>query len=179
MRPIVLILSAWLGLTFFPGRVSAGESWVHVGDLHYPATGAVGKLSINLDSLRRRARHYEIWERVVFEVAGERPPAAEADGDTAERITLWAIRCGRGTMAKVTERVAGAFRPRAESLRFFIPAPGAAGAAVIEVACKEVRRRSTEEAPAKKEAADEFNPRLPLAPPGSYLDDDSLDDGDD
>jgi hypothetical protein len=139
-----LSLTAWLCLVLLSVGSYAGERWVYLGDLHIPTTRATGKLSINLESLRSRDHHYEIWERIVFEADAAQPSAAPPGDDQPERLTLWAILCKRGVMAKVTERVAGSFDPRAESLRFYAPAPASSGAAVIETTCAEVRRGMSE-----------------------------------
>lgn len=126
-----------LGLT--SGPAGAEERWVYLGDVDDPATGARGKLSLNLNTLNRRGNHYEIWERIVFEPAARQPAAAE-QAETREHRTLWAIRCRLGELAKVTEGSDGAFEPRAKVLRYSTPLTHSAGAAVIEIACREARR---------------------------------------
>jgi hypothetical protein len=53
-------------------------------------------------------------------------------------VTLWALRCRRGELARLTERTDEGFEPRAESPRFFIPVPDSSGAALVEMACGEI-----------------------------------------
>lgn len=177
MRLIPLVSGAWLALTLALGSATAGEPWVYVGELHFPKKGVVGKLSVNLDSMRRRSRHYEIWERITFD-AGP-PGQSAAEEGTAERMTLWAIRCGRGAMAKLTERLAGSFLPRNEALRFHVPSPESSGAAVIETACAEARRRFAEDRLSQGQESPKgtSDAGAVLDRPPSVLDED-LDDGD-
>lgn len=66
----------------------------------------------------------------------------------AERRTLWAIRCRLGELAKVTEGSGGAFEPRAKVLRYSTPLTNGAGAAVIEITCREARRVAAASRPA-------------------------------
>jgi hypothetical protein len=147
MRMNFLSCSVSLGLALASTCAAAGERWVYLGDVHVAELAASGKLSLNLDSLHKRGRHYEIWERVVVESEpGRRAPAA-APGSPSVRRTLWAIRCRFGEMAKVTEGTDGAFEPRAESLRFFGPRPDSPNAAVLATTCAEVRRIVAETRP--------------------------------
>lgn len=173
MRPNLPSLGLWLLMACAPAGAVGGEPWVYLGDLRFPKTGMTGRLSLNLDSLRRRARHYEVWERVVLAAD------AAAGGEGEERYTLWAIRCGHGAMAKVTERVAGSFEPRAEKLRFYVPAPDSVGATVIETACAEVRRGrgGNPPAPAGDGAGAGPGARAGLDYPPTLLDDEDLDEG--
>lgn len=141
VRQLTVALAAGGCLGLFAG-VGAEERWEWLGDVEATASKPQGRLSINLDSLQRRSGHYEIWERIVFAPdAGRRSPDGASQA-VAEHRTLWAIRCRAGEMARVTEGDDGSLAPRAESLRFYSPLPYSAGAAVIEVACGEARRRA-------------------------------------
>jgi hypothetical protein len=134
-----LLLTPLLAFAPLPGF--ALDRWVYLGDVKVQDSPARGRLSVNLDSLRKRARHYEIWERIVVEEDPRRPAAT---GTPPEQMTLWAIRCRFGEMAKVTSGSAGSFEPRAEPLRFYSPRPGSPGAGVIEATCAEARRLAAE-----------------------------------
>lgn len=166
----ILFGLACLSFAFVSGTAFAQERWVFLGDLHVLSTHTTGKLSINLDSLRNRGKHHEIWERVVFEVdAAEKPPTLRGE-DVPERLTLWAIRCKRGDMAKVTEKVGGSFEPRANPLRFHVPAPTSSAAAIIETTCAEVglQHPNNAESVQRLESPDTSDGR-PLAYPPSIL----------
>ena len=173
-----LTAAALVGLGLLTASAGAEERWEHIGDLEPTASKPPGQLSLNLDSLRRRAGHYEIWERTVFlpdprwrPEAGSEPPG--------EQRTLWAVRCRAGELAKITEGEAGSLEPRAERLRFYSPLPYSAGGAVIEIACREARRLAAEKKPALE--ADELVGDKPpvsrgLEQPPSISDLDNLDD---
>lgn len=161
-----------LGLT--SGPAGAEERWIYLGDVDDPATGARGKLSLNLNTLNRRGNHYEIWERIVFEPAA-RQPAATEQAETREHRTLWAIRCRLGELAKVTEGSDGAFEPRAKVLLYSTPLTHSAGAAVIEIACREARRVNAASRPAAPVDAPEDKPAPAQgleAPPSLFESDD-------
>lgn len=155
-----------LCLTLFSGCALANENWLYLGDYYARPIRAMGAFSLNLDTLRRREHHFEAWERLSPVAESHAPPGVAAPGPQ-ERLTLWAIRCRSGIMAKITEGVAGSFEPRAENLRFFLPAPGSSGAAMIEATCAEIRRhpRQSQPAPAENTRADENFQRLDR-PPG-------------
>ena len=164
-----------LGLAAMPA--SAAERWEHIGDLEATVSKPPGQLSLNLDSLRRRAGHYEIWERIVYVTDPLWRPKDGAE-PPAEHRTLWAVRCRAGELARITEGDASSLEPRAETLRFYSPIPYSAGAAVIEIACREARRLAAEKKPA---AADEpVGDKPPVArgleQPPSISDLDNLDD---
>jgi hypothetical protein len=142
MRMNFLSCGVSLCLALTSATASAAQRWVYLGDVHVAELATSGRLSLNLDSLRKRGRHYEIWERVVIEPEPGRRGTAAAPGTVSERRTLWAIRCRFGEMAKVTEGTDGAFEPRAESPRFFSPRPDSPNAAVLDTTCAEVRRRT-------------------------------------
>jgi hypothetical protein len=143
MRPIAVSLACLALLALTPLPANALDRWVYLGDVKIQDSSARGKLSLNLDSLRKRVRHYEIWERIVVESEpGQRTPALEEAA--GERLTLWAIRCRFGEMARVTSGSAGSFEPRAEPLRFYTPRPGSPGATVIDTTCTEARRVAAE-----------------------------------
>jgi hypothetical protein len=169
---VIRLISA-LGLAWFAASATAGEPWVYIGDLQLASIRTPGKLSLNLDTLRRRSTHYEIWERLVFNA----DPADPAMEEAPARHTLWAIRCRSGAMAKVTERIAGAVEPRAEVLRFYVPTPASSGAAIIETTCLEVRRRANENPRPTPEGSLAAQPGL--AAPPSIFDGDSFADDDD
>jgi hypothetical protein len=134
------------------GSPSAAERWEYLGDVTATTARPGGRLSVNLDSLRKRSGHFEVWERIEFA-----PGTAHRSGDgvleATMHLTLWALRCRFGEMAKVTEGGPGAFEPRARVLRFYLPLPGGADAAVIEAACGEARRIASERRAAMPEAA--------------------------
>lgn len=127
------------------------ERWEYLGDVTATAARPAGRLSVNLDSLRKRSGHFEIWQKIEF-----LPDAARRGSDDGAEatmhLTLWALRCRFGEMAKVTEGAPGAFEPRARMLRFYMPLPEGADAAVIEVTCGEARRIATERRAAMPEA---------------------------
>jgi hypothetical protein len=129
------------------------ERWDYLGDVAATATRPGGRLSVNLDSLRKRSGHFEIWEKVEFLPGGVRREAGDGGGDPTMHLTLWALRCRFGEMAKVTEGAPGAFEPRIRMLRFYMPLPGGADAAVIDAACGEARRIASERRAAMPEAA--------------------------
>jgi len=170
-----VLLVASVGLLFVCTGALADDRWVHVGDLQLPTTRATGKLSHNLASLRRRAQHYEIWERVVFEVDAAKRFITLASDAVPERRKLWAIRCRSGSLAVVTEGEPGTFAPRAETLAFYVPARTSSDAAVIDIACAEARRLVAEQraAPASLAGAPK-----PLAFPPSLFESDGLDEAD-
>lgn len=149
MRIDHLSFGVALCLALSSATVSAGDRWVYLGDVDIAELAASGNLSLNLDSLRKRGRHYEIWERVLVEPEPGRRAPAGTPGTRSERRTLWAIRCRFGEMAKVTEGANGAFEPRAESPRFYSPRPDSPNAAVLETTCNEVRRIVAERRPAE------------------------------
>lgn len=155
-----------LCLTLFSGGVLANENWLYLGDYYARPIRAMGAFSLNLDTLRRREHHFEAWERLSPLAESQAIPGVAAPPAQQERLTLWAIRCRSGIMAKITERVAGSFEPRAENLRFFLPAPGSSGAAMIEATCAEVRRSSRKNQPTPVESvqADTGSHRLDLPP---------------
>jgi hypothetical protein len=170
---------ALLLLGLISGPAGAEERWVYLGDVDDPATGARGKLSLNLNTLNRRGNHYEIWERIVFEPATKQPAAGE-QAETRERRTLWAIRCRLGELAKVTEGSDGAFEPRAKLLRYSTPLTRSAGAAVIEIACREARRVNAASRPAPPVDApdDKPAPAQGLEAPPSLFESDDLHEND-
>lgn len=180
MRANFRFFGLWVCLTLLSGPVSANENWVYLGELEFPAARSTGKLSLNLGSLRSRKQHHEIWERIVFEPDPVRQSLALAGEKVPERLTLWAIRCRREAMAKLTEGVANSFEPRPEFPRFYVPSPASAGASVIETTCAEVLRRVGEkralqatDEPQKKSSA----PATFDSPP-SIADSDDFDEGD-
>lgn len=144
-----------LFLALLAGGAGASERWEFLGEVVATPTKPRGKLSINLDSLRRRAGYYEIWERIEFDPDPRQRQSAAADDAVAEHRTLWAIRCRAGEMAKVTEGDAGTLDPRADVLKFYSPGPYSAGAAVIETACGEARRIAAEKKPPAGDAPDD------------------------
>jgi hypothetical protein len=139
-------------LALLAGGAGASERWEYLGDVMATLTRPSGKLSINLDSLRRRAGHYEIWERIEFDPDSRQRQSTAVEEAVTEHRTLWAIRCRAGEMARVTEGGEGSFEPRPSVLKFYSPGPYSAGAAVIEIACAEARRLATE----KKSSADDM-----------------------
>lgn len=168
-----------LGLGLLAGSAGAEERWEHIGDLEATASKPQGALSLNLDSLRRRAGHYEIWERIVYAAdpyPRRRPDAA--DEPPGEHRTLWAVRCRAGELAKITEGDAGSLEPRAEQLRFYSPLPYSAGGAVIEITCREARRLAAEKKQAPSDEAVGEKPPVArgLEQPPSISDLDNLDD---
>jgi hypothetical protein len=174
MQSNVLILASFLVLA--TATAGADERWVHVGDLQFGKPWLTGKISIDLASLRKRAHHYEVWERIAIDAdPTRRPPAPPPDDDPQERLTLWAIHCRHGSMAIVTEGIPGAFEPRAETLKFYVPAPNGAGAAVIETACAEVRRRAAGDVPLAKETSNAEAVALPALdrPPSTFDEEDA------
>lgn len=174
--PRSLLLAASAGLVFVCAGAFAEDRWVHVGDLQLPTTRATGKLSLNLASLRRRGPHYEIWERVVFEVDAAKRFITLASDAVPEHRKLWAIRCRSGSLALVTEGEPGAFEPRAEKLAFYVPAPTSSDAAVIDIACSEARRLAAEQRTAPASAEDANKPALAFPP--SLFENDGLDETD-
>lgn len=161
-----------------PAGAWAEERWVHLGEVQLPAMRETGKIDLNLGSLRRREHHYEIWERTIFAADAAHQREATAGADMSERLTLWAIRCRQGAMAKITERLAGSFEPRTESLRFYVPAPDSSGAAIIDVACSEVRRGATENKSPGVRRKEKSDTGPALDSPPSIFDDEGLDAGD-
>lgn len=158
------------------GGASGEERWEYLGDVTATETRPRGKLSINLDSVRRRAGRYEIWERIEFDPDPRRRQSPPTEETVSEHRTLWAIRCRAGEMAKVTEGDAGSFDPRASVLRFYSPGPYSAGAAVIETACAEARRIAAEKRPsADATPGDTPPPERSLEQPPAISDLDQLD----
>ncbi len=122
--------------------VALPREWTLLGELYFPASASNGKISLSLEDIRRRGSYYEVWERVEF-LPRKGVLGWLGDADTAkERLTLWAVRCGRGMMARILEANDGAFGPRAESLKFYVPLPESAGAAVVETVCTAMRQRA-------------------------------------
>ena len=118
------------------------REWSLLGELYFPASATNGKISLSLEDIRRRGSYYEVWERVEF-LPRKGVLGWLGDADAAkERLTLWAVRCGRGMMARILEATDGAFGPRAESLKFYVPIPESAGAAVVETVCYTMRQRA-------------------------------------
>jgi hypothetical protein len=134
------------------GDGACEERWEYLGDVTATAARPAGRLSINLDSLRKRSGQFEVWEKIEFLPGEVRRRAGDDAGDATMHLALWALRCRFGEMAKVTEGAPGAFEPRAPMLRFYTPLPGGADAAVIEVACGEARRIAAERRAAMPEA---------------------------
>ena len=128
------------------------ERWEYLGDVTATAGRPAGRLSVNLDSLRKRSGHFEIWQKIEFLPGMARRDAIDGDGGATMHLTLWALRCRFGEMAKVSEGTPGAFEPRARMLRFYMPVPGGADAAVLETACGEARRIASERRAAMPEA---------------------------
>lgn len=162
-----------LSLALLAGNALANENWLYLGDYYARPIRAMGAFSLNLDNLRRREHHFEAWERLSplvepYAIAGAAQPRPP------ERLTLWAIRCRSGIMAKITEGVAGSFEPRAENLRFFLPAPESSGAAVIEATCAEVRRSSRNNQPVPIESSMMDAPPRRLDRPPSIAEDKAL-----
>lgn len=155
-----------LSLALLSGSAFANENWFYLGDYYARPIRAMGAFSLNLDQLRRREHHFEAWEKLSplvepYAIAGAPQPRPQ------EHLTLWAIRCRSGIMAKITEGVAGSFEPRAENLRFFLPAPGSSGAAVIEATCAEVRRSPRKnQSPSIENSIADATPRRLDRPPG-------------
>lgn len=172
-------ISIWICLSLLPCPGLAEENWVYLGELQLPTTRATGKLSLNLGSLRSRKQHHEIWERIVFEPV--RKSFALPSDNQPERLTLWAIRCRVGAMAKLTEGVANSFEPRPESPRFYVPSPASAGASIIETTCAEVRRRVSERRAMQDTETSKEKPaqRNNFDAPPSIFDTDEFDEGDD
>ena len=133
------LLSA-IALSLTSAIVTAGERWEYLGEVQPAIDGPRGRLSVNLDSLRKRSGHFEVWEKTVFEPA---PGTVAGDGD-GYRLTLWALRCRFGELAKVTEGTPAGFEPRARLLRFYTPLPASAAAAILDAACGEARRLAAE-----------------------------------
>ena len=136
-----------------------------------PLSGSTpGKLSIDLDTLRRRGGHYEIWSHLTF-------PGEEMN----ERRTLWALRCRTGTMAKILEAHEGQFSPRESPLRFYLPSPESASAALIAEACREIMLRATakDALQSPRSPYDAANQTPPATQPPNFLDPAGLDDNED
>lgn len=162
-----------LSLALLSGNTPAEENWVYLGDYYAHPVRAMAAVSLNLDKLRRRDGYFEIWERLSPLSDIHALPAATQPRQP-ERLTLWAIRCRSGVMAKITEGAAGSFEPRAEQQRFFLPAPASYGAAVIEATCGEVRRLAGENRPLATESEMANAPRRKLERPPSLLEDSTL-----
>lgn len=119
------------------------REWTLLGELYFPATATSGLVSLSFNDVRRRNGHYEVWERIRF--LPRKPGEAlwlDDEGAPKERLTLWAVRCGRGMMARLLEATDGAFGPRAEVLRFFAPLPESVGAEVMDALCRVMRERA-------------------------------------
>ena len=112
--------------------------------------------------MNRRGNHYEIWERIVFDQLPGNPLQPNRP-KTQERRTLWAIRCRLGELAKVTEGSDGAFEPRAKVLSYSTPLTNSAGAAVIEITCREARRVAAASRPAPTADTPKTSQRPPRA----------------
>lgn len=132
-----------LSLALLAGNAPAQENWQHLGDYYARPIRAMGASSLNFDTLRRREHHFEVWERLTPLRDSYAVPAAAQPRPQAQ-LTLWAVRCRSGVMAKITEGASGAFEPRTDNPRFFLPAPASSGAAVIAATCAEIRRRAQE-----------------------------------
>lgn len=168
-------------LMLLAGHAGAGERWLYLGDAMPSSTWQASKVSLDLNSLRRRGRHYEIWERSVFDLDEAQRWTWLPDERFPERRSLWAIRCKRGAMALVTTGVAGSFEPRPEKLQYYVPVPATAGLAIIEAACAELRRISPEPAAVPEIALPDDPPlaRRILERPPLLVDDGESEDGDD
>ena len=154
-----------------PSSISFSDqqrTWL--GDITPLSGGTPGKLSISLDSLRPRGGHYEIWSHITF--PGE---------ETHERRTLWALRCRTGTMAKILEAHEGQFTPRESPLRFYLPAPESAGAALIAEACREIMLRASAKhaLQSPRSLTDAASQATPATHPPNFLDPTGLDDNED
>lgn len=162
-----------LSLALIYGHALAQENWVYLGDYYARPIRAMGAFSLNLDKLRRREQHFEIWERLTPLADIHAIPAA-TQARQPQQLTLWAVRCRSGVMAKITEGASGAFEPRTESPRFFLPAPASAGAAVIEATCAEVRRMAQASRAARGESSLADAPRPTLERPPAIPEDEAL-----
>ncbi|MFC5299778.1 hypothetical protein [Azospira restricta] len=168
-----------LALAGAAGVAGAEERWLYLGDIAPTMSWPTGQVSIDLASLRERGRRHEIWERTLYLpepaqqwtwLPGDGPP---------ERRTLWAIRCSRAAMAVITRGLSGSFEPRAEVLRYYVPAPGSADGAVLEATCARVRRTAPATEPQPPEPLPEDQRaawRILERPPPVFID---LEDEDD
>lgn len=137
MRAFVGLFLVVSGLAFGPGSARAQSGWQAIGELHLAETRAVGQISLNLDSLRNRRTHYEIWERVRFVLPPEARRGIDLPSDNVpDRLTLWGVRCRSGTLARISWGESGSYTPRAEPLRFLLPGPDGIGRSIIDVACR-------------------------------------------
>lgn len=147
VRPGVGVL-----LLMLAAAAAADGRWLYLGDTAPGFSWPAAQLSIDLDSLRERGRHHEIWERKVYLLEPGQEWLWQASDGPRERRTLWAIRCSRAAMAVVTRGLAGSFEPRPDKLRYYVPASGSADSAVLEATCGRVGKAATPVAEAAPEA---------------------------
>lgn len=159
--------------------VPAGERWQFLGETAATPTWPAGQLSIDVGSLRQRGSRHEIWERTVYTPTPSQQWTWLPEDGPPERRTLWSIRCGRSAMAIVTRGLAGAYEPRPEKLKYYVPAPRSADAAVLEAACGHIRNlppppvaTQPEPLPDDRHAAW----RILERPPASFIDEEEEDD---
>lgn len=153
--------------------VQADTAWQPIGRLQRDGDPLAGELSLSLPSLNKRSGHHELWERLRY-----------PETDRPEQRTLWAVRCRAGVLAKVLEASNGEFSARADPLRFYVPLPDSAGAAIVDIACREVKRRlaaGRPEASATASAVDSAGTTdvVTLIRPPSYLEQGDFDQDDD
>ena len=71
------------------------ERWEYLGDVTATAVRPAGRLSVNLDSLRKRSGQFEIWQKIEFLPGRARRDAIGGDGGATMHLTLWALWVGR------------------------------------------------------------------------------------
>jgi len=155
-----LIRTALCLMPLLAAASDGGARWLHLGDTAPTASWPSGEIRIDLDSLRQRGKRYEIWDRTIYRPEPARQWVWRPEDGPPERKTLWSIRCSRMAMAVITRGLAGAFEPRSEKLRYYVPAPGSADAAVLDATCAHIRT-----ATAAAEATSAAEPRTEPAAP--------------
>jgi hypothetical protein len=156
------------------GKAGAEEDrWTELAEIAASSLSPAAQVAIDLDSIRWRRKHLEIWERTRYQPLTRQTRYGTMVRNFPETRTLWAIRCPQRAIAIVALSSEGTFLPREERLNYQVPAPGSPGAMIVEKLCDEMKLRPPEEVgPARPVADDPARRKWLLELPPTLANDD-------
>lgn len=124
---------------------SAEGQWIELAEISASTTSSAAKVFIDLGSVRRRGRHFEVWELTRYQPITRDTRLGTMVRTLPETRTLWAIRCPWRSIGLVTVSSDGVFHPREERVKYQVPAPGSPASLIVEKLCDEMKLKVPEE----------------------------------